>query len=146
MFAGAALLVAACGGAGAGQRIGASPSRNATLSLRSALITVPGNDERPVIASCRGGALCRELELPTAAGHEGDLEEATEDCTHRGGLVGSTPCPREDVVASCTLNGGVGPIRVFTYPQSDANEQKDAVSKMDDLCSAMDGTFELRTR
>ncbi len=146
MFAGAALLVVACNGAGAGQRIDAPARRNATLSLRSALITVAPEEATPVIASCRGGALCRELELPRGGANADAIEEANEDCTHRGGTIDTTPCARAGVVASCTLSGVAGPIRVFTYPQQDANEQQEAVSKMDDLCSAMDGTFELRAR
>lgn len=144
MFGVAGLLVVACGGAGAGQRISAQPSRNATLSLRSALIGASPAADAPVTSSCRGGALCREVEL--APGASDDLEEANEDCTHRGGTIGTSPCPRDRVVASCSLTGGAGPIRVFTYEQEDRSEQGEAVSRMDDLCSALDGTFELRPR
>lgn len=144
MLFAAGMLALACGRAGPGQRIGAPPSRNATLSLRSALVVPPADaPPAPLTLSCRGGPLCREMELPSSDARAEDVEEADEDCTHRGGVVGRDPCPRAHVVASCTLGGGAGPIRVFTYAADDPEEQDEAVAKMDDLCAAMDGTFEL---
>lgn len=131
---GASLLVTACSGAGAGQRIAAAPgSTSATLSLKSALIEVPSDAPSEVTVSCRGGGLCRETIAPADAKEA--LAEAKEDCTDRGGLLGSDACPRVNVRASCTLGGGAGPIRVFTY-------EEEIVSRMSDLCSTADGQFE----
>ena len=150
-FAATSLLVVACTGAGAPTRISAPPSRNATFALRSALV-VPDAEPTPatpatppvttVIVSCQGGALCRETIAPASSADV--LEEAKEDCADRGGRLGDGACPRGGVLASCTLSGGAGPIRVFTYEQESASDQADAISTMDDLCDAAGGAFELR--
>lgn len=150
------VLLVACSGAGTRPHPVAASGRNATrsmpagraastLSLRSALVVDAVPEPAPgatTTVSCRGGALCRETIAPAAATDM--IEEAKEDCEHRGGRTGGDACPRERVVASCTLTGGAGPIRVFTYAQSDASEQAEAISTMDDLCGAADGIFERR--
>jgi hypothetical protein len=78
--------------------------------------------------------VCRETIAPREA--TDSIEEAREDCEHRGGLVTSEPCPREGVAASCALPGGVGPIAIFAY------EVGETIATLDDLCSAAEGTFE----
>ena len=132
-FAGA-LLVTACSGAGRTQRIanasGTSATLPATLSLKSALIEMPSE----VIVSCRGGGLCRETVAPPDA--KDAIEDAQDDCKARGGLLGNDACPRTGTRASCTLGGGVGPIRVFTY-------EEEHVERMTDLCGAADGELHL---
>lgn len=125
-----ALLVTACSDAGRSQRVANFPSTGATLSLKSALVEMPPE----VITSCRGGGLCRETVTPPDA--KDAIEEARDDCKDRGGLLNNDPCPRAGVRASCSLGGGVGPIRIFGYDEG-------LVSRMNDLCSAADGQLDL---
>lgn len=128
-----ALLVTACSGAGSTQRIATVSSTGATLpatlSLKSALIEMPSE----ILVSCRGGGLCRETVAPPDA--KDAIEDAQEDCKARGGQLGNDACPRTGTRASCTLGGGVGPIRVFTYEQ-------EHVERMTDLCGAADGQLD----
>lgn len=132
VFAGA-LLVTACSAAGRTQRIANAPSTGATLpatlSLKSALIEMPAE----IVVSCRGGGLCRETIAPPEA--KDAIEEARDDCNARGGSLGNDACPRTGTRASCTLGGGVGPIRVFTYAQ-------EHVERMTELCGAADGQLD----
>jgi hypothetical protein len=134
MLSAAALLATACNGAGAGQRIAATPpSTSATLSLKSALIELPEPHE--VTVACRGGTVCKELVAPREATEA--IAEAKESCEERGGVVSAEACPRADIVGQCDLGGGAGPIRVFTYDQS-------STKQVEDLCNTMDGTLTLR--
>jgi len=120
----AGLLVVACSHAG-------TPQRNvATLSLKSAIVEVPD-----VTVTCRGGPVCKELVAPRE--QKDAIEEAKEDCTSRGGLVGTEPCPRANVVGHCDLGGGAGPIRIFSYDQA-------AAKHVSDLCNTMDGELDVQ--
>lgn len=133
----------ACGPHPAATRTRATPSTSATLSISMLRVraAVPAR-ATPSTIRCRGSSLCREIERPSVAPDEDEIAEANEDCVHRGGEPGTAPCPRDDVVASCVLGGGGAPIRIFTYAQEDASEQEEAISKVGDLCDALDGAFD----
>jgi hypothetical protein len=138
----AALLgtLAACGGnkpvAG---RVPTPTRTTSALALHTAIV-VPTT----TTLSCHGRAFCREDVI--GSGHDEAVEEATEDCTRRGGEPSASHCERDAIVASCSLSGEAGSITVFAYAQTSGEQQSESVSKMSELCEQFDGSFELAVR
>lgn len=113
------------------------------LALSSAIVapsqTVTGAST--LVLACHGEAFCREDIVGTS--DDDARTDVSDDCARHRGSLSQVPCARERALATCSLGGEHGPIRVFAYPQSDPNDLLGAVGTMKDLCEQMSGELVL---
>lgn len=115
-------------------------ARTASALALSSAIVAPTTAQTLVLA-CHGEAFCREDVVGT--GDDEARTDVSDDCARHRGSLREVACPRDRALATCSLGGEHGPIRVFAYPQADPTDPLGAVGTMKDLCEQMSGELVL---